>query len=116
MNRDFQLSKAPLVHFTKHFQGRSIDDMIREAPALGCEGYDLCCRAGHAVSPDKVRTALPKAARQLREAGLVVPMLTGDGGLLEPTDLTAEPILAAMQESAIGLLKLGYFTIDNAKE
>src|ERR1043166_7376180 len=85
MNPSSLNSKVPVVFFTKHFQGRTIDDLVREGPKLGCEGYDLCCRAGHAVNPENVRAALPKAAKQLRDAGLVVPMVTGDGHLLEPT-------------------------------
>jgi sugar phosphate isomerase/epimerase len=116
MNRNLALTKAPVVFFTKHSPARSVEELARQASAIGCEGYDLCCRAGHPVHPGNVRAALPEAARQLREAGLVVPMLTGEGGLLEPTDPTAEPILAAMQESQVGLLKLGYFSIHNAKE
>lgn len=108
--------KLPLVFFSKHFQSLALDALVEKAHQLGFEGYDLCCRAGYVVNPDNVRTALPKAAKQIRSAGLVLPMLTAGGNLLEPTDPTAEPILAAMQEAGVGLLKLGYFTIDNARE
>jgi sugar phosphate isomerase/epimerase len=108
--------RMPLVCFSKHFQRLTVDDLVEKAAQLGFEGYDLCCRPGYAINPDNVRPALPKAVRQFRKAGLVVPIVTGSGDLLEPTDRTAEPILAAMHESDIALLKLGYFRIHNATE
>jgi len=108
--------RLPLVFFTKHFATMTVGEWIEKAHRLGFEGFDVACRPGHTIHPDNVRAALPKAAKQFRDAGLVLPMLTGAGDLLEPTDRTAEPILAAMQESGIGLLKLGYFSIDNATQ
>ncbi len=109
-------TKLPVISFNKHFQALTVEQLIEQAHQLGFEGYDLCCRAGYVVNPDNVRAALPKAVDQLQRAGLVVPMLTAAGDLVEPTQPTARPILAAMQEAGIGLLKPGYYTIDNAKD
>ena len=89
--------KMPLVLFTKLLHKLTIEELIQLAHRSGIEGYDLCCRPRHLVNPDNVTTALPKAAKQLRSAGLVLPMLTSVGDLLEPTHPTAEPILGAMQ-------------------
>jgi sugar phosphate isomerase/epimerase len=108
--------KLPLVFFPKSFRSLNVEQLIALAHKVGFEGYDICCRAGFAVNPDNVRTALPKAVKEFARAGLVAPMVTGEGSLLEPSDSTAEPILAAMQEAGVGLLKLGYFHINSATE
>src|SRR3712207_1027321 len=108
--------KSPLIFFCKYFRNMSVDDLIAKAHALGFEGYDLPCRPGMTITPQNVATALPDAVRRMRAAGLVIPMLTGAGNLLEPTDPTAEPIMRAMQESEIGYLKLGYYQLNNEKD
>ncbi|MCC7519518.1 MAG: sugar phosphate isomerase/epimerase [Verrucomicrobiae bacterium] len=101
--------KHPLIYFHKSLRVSGIAGMIEAAHKLGFEGYDLCCRAGFPVHPGNIRAALPEAVKQFQREGLVVPMLTGEGGFVEPTHPTAEPILGAMQAAGIGLIKLGYF-------
>ena len=108
--------KSPLIFFTKHLGNATAEQYIDYARQFGCDGFDIACRPGQTVTPDNVKTALPKLVKQLSAAGLVVPMLTGEGNLLEPTNSTAEPILAAMQESGVKLLKIGYFQIKHRAE
>src|SRR5262245_28264000 len=109
-------ARSPLIFFCKYFRDYSIEQLIELAQRSGFEGFDIPCRPGMTVSPQNVATLLPRAVKQMAAAGLVVPMLTGAGNLLEPSDPTALPILRAMQESGIGLLKLGYYSINNETE
>jgi len=108
--------KCPLIYFTKHLGNLTAEQMIEKAQQFRCDGFDLACRSGQTVTPENVSSTLPKLVKQLHSAGLVVPMITGNGNLLEPTDPTAEPILGAMQEAGVTLLKMGYFPINNKTE
>lgn len=104
-----------LIVFSKSLRERSVPELAALAREHGFDGYDLCIREGHPVNPQNVTEALPEATRVLREAGLTVPLVTAEGGLTSVEDPTAEPILAAMAEAGVGLIKLGYFHF-NAKE
>lgn len=101
-----------LVVFSKMFKERSIEDLIALAHQVGFDGYDLCVRPGYAVNPDNASEELPRAVRQMEQAGLSIPMVTGNFDLLLPDHPTAEPILAAMDKAGVRLLKLGYFHFD----
>ncbi len=101
-----------LVFFSKSLADHDVDGLIRRARELGVDGYDLCVRPGHLISPDNAATELPRVARRLQEAGLSAPMVTGNFDLLLPDHPTALPILSAMEKAGINLLKLGYSRMD----
>jgi len=98
-----------LVAFSKMFKEKSIEQLVQWALQNRLDGYDLCVREGYPVNPQNVTEALPAAAQTMRAAGLDIPMITGEGNLLQPSDPTAEPIVAAMAEAGVPRLKLGYF-------
>lgn len=101
-----------LIVFSKSLADCSLDQLVDVAKNAKFDGYDLCVRPGHPVTPENAATEIPRAVALFRNAGLVIPMLTAAGDLTTPDDPTAEPILAAMGENGIGLLKLGYFHYD----
>lgn len=105
-----------LILFSKMLKEKSIAELAELAPQLGLEGYDLCVRPGYPVSPDNAAIELVKAVRLLGERGLVIPMVTGNFDLRWPDHTTAAPLLAAMEEAGVGLLKLGYFGFDPLKQ
>lgn len=98
-----------LVVFAKKFRTMSIDDLVNLAHDCGFDGFDLCLRAGYPVNPDNVGVALAPAVKTLRRAGLSVPMVSAEPDLTSPDHPTAEPVLAAMAQAGVPLLKLGYF-------
>lgn len=100
------------VMFSKHVQDLAIEKLGAFAHSIGIDGYDLCVRPGFPVNPENVAEALPRAVATLHEHGLTVPMLTGNFDLLEPEHPTARPILHAMAETGVGLLKIGYVRFD----
>ncbi len=106
--------KCPLVYFTKYLGNLTVEEMIEKGHQFGCDGFDLACRPGQTVTPENVRTALPKLVKQLHTAGLEIPMVTAD--VITATQPATEPILGAMQEAGVKLLKIGYFSIDNKTE
>jgi len=103
-----------LILFSKMLKEKSIEELAELAAEIGLDGYDLTVRPEYPVNPDNAATALPAAARVMRAAGLDIPMLTGNFDLLEPDHPTAEPILGAMDEADVRLVKLGYFKFDPA--
>lgn len=105
-----------MIVFSKMFKSEPVAGLIKLAHDSGFEGYDLCVRPGYVVNPDNVTKALPEAVRQVRQAGLDIPMVTGDGDLLTADDPTAAPILAAMDKSDVRLIKLGYYRFDPLKQ
>ncbi|MBI2194902.1 MAG: sugar phosphate isomerase/epimerase [Planctomycetes bacterium] len=105
-----------LIFFTKAFPELGIDGWIDLAQRSGMEGLDLCCRPGYPIHPGNVERALPAAVAGIESAGLVLPMVTAPGDLVQPGDPRSHPILAGMQAAGVRLLKLGYFHVDNARE
>lgn len=105
-----------LILFSKMLKEKSVPELADLALQLGLEGYDLCVRPGYPVSPDNAATELVKAVRLLGERGLAIPMVTGNFDLLLPDHPTATPLLAAMEQAEVRLLKLGYFGFDPLKQ
>ena len=97
------------ILFSKLFQDRSPAALVELAQSLGIQGYDLAVRAGYPVNPGNAEAELPRVAALMRQNGLDIPMITGEGDLLEPSHPTALPILRGMAKADVRLLKLGYF-------
>jgi len=105
-----------LVLFSKTFKGVDGAGLVKAAHEYGLEGYDLCVRPEHAVNPDNVAQALPEVVKLLAGEGFSVPMVTAPTELVSPDEAWIEPLLSAMSEGGIGLLKLGYVGYDPARE
>ena len=98
-----------LIFFSKPLKDYDIGRLIACAHEWGIDGYDLCVRPEYVVNPENAPTMLPQLADEFRKEGLSVPMVTGNFDLLEPDHPTAVPILTAMDQADVRLLKLGYF-------
>lgn len=97
-----------LILFAKHLKPLTVPQLVKRARQWGLDGYDWPVRAGYAVNPDNVRTALPAFVRAMRAEGMDVPLCTADALLSGPDDPTVEPILATMAAQGIRLFKPGY--------
>jgi sugar phosphate isomerase/epimerase len=105
-----------LIFFTKLFKDYDVPGLTSLAHRFGLDGLDLCVRPGYPISPENAPATLPQAARDLAAEGLCIPMVTGSIDLLWPDDPTAEPLLKAMDQADIRLLKLGYHFWDPFKQ
>ncbi len=105
-----------VIVFSKMLSEKSIGELIELGHSHDLDGYDLCIRPGHPVTPENVRDTLVPAVRALNDAGLCVPMATADITLTSPDDPTAEPILAALDTANVRLLKLGYTFFDPVRQ
>jgi len=104
-----------LIVFTKLLRDRSIPELIELAHSHGYDGYDLCVRPGHPVSPEDAALTLPAAVRLLTAAGLAVPLVTGPTSLTDPRQPEVENLLSALASAAVPRLKAGYFRFDPSR-
>jgi sugar phosphate isomerase/epimerase len=105
-----------LIMFTKMHKEKGIADLIELGHKLSLDGFDMAVRAGYPVNPENAASALPAAVRAMEAEGLSISMVTGEGGLLSADNPTAEPLVAAMEDAGVGLLKLGYYKLDPAQD
>jgi sugar phosphate isomerase/epimerase len=98
-----------LVVFSKMLREKSISELIELAHEHGFQGYDLCVRPGYPINPENAHKELVAAVKAMQQEGLIIPMVTGNFDLLTPDHPTAEPIVAAMDQADVRLIKLGYF-------
>jgi sugar phosphate isomerase/epimerase len=64
------------------------------------------------VNPENAPTALPAAAKAFAAEGLSIPLITTPGDFTDPAVPYTEPLLAACGEAGTGLIKLGYWHME----
>ena len=101
-----------LVVFAKKFKEKKLEELVALAHENRFDGYDLCVRDEYPVSPANAPTTLPEAVKLMRGEGLDIPMITGAGDLRFPDHGYVRPLLKAMGNSAVRLLKIGYFSFN----
>ena len=104
-----------LVLFSKFLKDKDTAGLIAAAREFGHEGYDLCVRDGYLVSPQNAAAMMPRVVKDLAKENLTVAMITGRIDLVRPDHPAAEPIVSAMADSGVKLLKLGYAFFDPKK-
>src|SRR5579863_4703796 len=85
--------------FSKHFQWTNCREMAAIAKDIGFDGVDLTVREGGHVLPERVEEDLPKAAEDIRKAGLEFPMITAE--IVDTSSPHAEAILKAASRLGI---------------
>lgn len=98
--------------FTKHLEGWDLGQVIEGLKRAGVQGADLCVRPDYPVTPENARTELPAAAKRFAEEGLCIPLITTPGEFTEATVDYAEPLFEACAEAGVGLVKLGYWHME----
>ncbi len=93
--------------FSKHLHWLNYRDMASLAAEIGFSGIDLTVRKGGHVLPERVRTDLPIAVKEIRAAGLEVPMITT--GITDPGDPVTLDILETAGQLGIKLYRTGWF-------
>lgn len=97
------------IFFSKMVREQPIPRLIETLRFIGADGVDLAVRDGYPVNPGNVRKALPEAAKQIRDAGLVIPMVTGPTSLNDASSPFVEELWAACHDAQIPHVKLGYW-------
>jgi len=105
--------RLPIVYFSKHLQWLDWEDMAETAKELGFDGLDVTVRQGGHVEPERVQQDLPKVAKIVRQAGLIIPMITA--GIVDADSLNAEAIIRTASEVGITRYRWGWFAWSDNK-
>jgi sugar phosphate isomerase/epimerase len=97
------------IMFTKHLEGLDVGGIIDSLKSAGMDGADLCVREGYPVNPENIDKAMPEAAKQFADNGLVIPLVTAPGDFNKPDVDYADKYFAACGAAGVGHIKLGYW-------
>jgi sugar phosphate isomerase/epimerase len=97
------------VYFTKSLQALDVPGVIAFLKDCGLEGADMAVRPGFPVAPDNVRDKLPDAARQFRDAGLTIALVSTSTTLNDPASAESIAIFEACARAGVPAVKIGYF-------
>lgn len=96
--------------FTKFLRRQSVPELIATLKRIGMDGADMAVRPGYPVNPDNVRKALPEAAKQFRDAGLMIALVSTPTDFTDPKARLAEETWAACHDAQISNVKIGYWS------
>jgi len=105
--------RLPIVYFSKHLQWLDWEHMAETAKELGFDGLDVTVRQGGHVEPERVQQDLPKVAKIVRQAGLIIPMITA--GIVDADSPNAEAIIRTASEVGITRYRWGWFAWSDNK-
>jgi len=97
------------VYFTKTLQKLPVKELVTFCKDTGLEGLDLAVRPGYPVTPDNAAKALPEAAKALKDAGLVIGLVTAPTSLTDPESKSAAAIFDACAKAGVPAVKIGYY-------
>jgi sugar phosphate isomerase/epimerase len=96
--------------FSKHLQWLGFREMAELASRIGFSGIDLTVREGGHVPPERVKRDLPEAVRQIRDAGMEVPMITT--AITDAGDPHTPDIIETAGRLGIRQYRTGWFPYD----
>lgn len=112
LSSDRQEPASPtLCLFSKPLHNRSFEKLPETLKELGIDAVDLTCRPGGHVLPERAAEDLPRAVELLRQAGVVVPMITT--GIVDAHKDHAETIVKTTASLNIRYAKIGYYPYGN---
>src|SRR2546428_3787305 len=99
--------------FSRHFQWTNCQEMAAIAKDVGFDGIALTVREGGHVLPERVEEDLPKAAEDIRKAGLELPMITAE--IVDISSPHVEAILKTASRLGIRYYRWGGFAYSASK-
>ena len=76
MSNTSNADKLKVYIFSKHLQFLNYKELAEAAASMGFDGVDLSVRPGGHVEPERVEEDLPKAAEEMKKAGLSPSLMT----------------------------------------
>lgn len=105
--------KRPLCAFTKCLQFLNFEQIAGVLVRTGFDGADITVRPGGQIEPENAQTELPKAAKTLQKAGLLLPMMVT---AVTDTDNPQEvKLLQVAADAGIRYYRLGWLSYDFTK-
>lgn len=97
------------VYFTKLIQPRELSAYVKFAKAVGLDGFDLAVRPGYPVNPENVKEKLPEAAKQFKDAGLIIGLVSTPTNMVDPESKVTQRLFEACGKAGVPAIKIGYF-------
>ena len=97
------------VYFTKALKDLDVKGVADFCKEVGVDGADLTVRRGYPVTPDNAATALPDAVKILKDAGLVLGLVSIDTDVNDPDAKTVREVFDACAKVGAPAVKIGYF-------
>jgi sugar phosphate isomerase/epimerase len=97
------------VYFTKTLKDLDVKGLAAFCKEVGLDGVDLAVRPGYPVHPGNALTALPAAARALRDEGLAIGLVSTSTDLIDPQGKAARTLFEACARAGVPAVKIGYF-------
>ena len=105
--------KRPLCAFTKCMQFLNFDQIAEVLARLDFDGADITVRPGGQIEPENVKAELPKAAKTLQKAGIVLPMMVT--AVTDAADPLSIETLKVAADSGIRYYRMGWLAYDFKK-
>lgn len=97
------------VYFTKSLPQLDLAGWISFCKDAGIDGLDLAVRPKYPVNPDNAGVQLPEWSKGLKDAGLVIGLVTAPTDMIEATDKRALALFEACAKAGVSQIKIGYF-------
>jgi sugar phosphate isomerase/epimerase len=97
------------VYFTKSLQALDVPGLIAFLKECGLDGADMAVRPDFPVTPANVREKLPDAAKQFRDTGLTLAIVTTPVTLADAANPESIAIFEACAKAGVPAVKIGYF-------
>jgi sugar phosphate isomerase/epimerase len=105
--------KRPLCAFTKCLQFLDFNQIAEVLVRTGFDGADITVRSGGQIEPENAKAELPKAAKTLQKAGLVLPMMVT--AITDTNNPVEVNLLQVAADAGIKYYRLGWLTYDFSK-
>jgi sugar phosphate isomerase/epimerase len=97
------------VYFTKSLQSLDVPSLITFFKESGLDGADMAVRPEFPVTPANAREKLPDAAKQFRDAGMTLAIVSTPTNLADPASPDSISIFEACAKAGVPAVKIGYF-------
>ena len=94
------------IYFTKSLPQLDLAGWIAFCRGSGIDGLDMAVRPKYPVNPENAVTKLPEWAKALKDAGLVIGLVTAPTDLTNAEDKRAIAIFEACAKSGVGHVKI----------
>jgi sugar phosphate isomerase/epimerase len=98
------------IYFTKSLQSLDVAGLLAFFKDVGLDGADLAVRPGYPIHPGNCLTELPKAAKEFKDAGRTIGLVTAPTNLIDPESDLAKTLFEASAKAGVPAIKIGYFT------
>jgi sugar phosphate isomerase/epimerase len=97
------------IYFTKSLKDLDVKGLAAFCKDVGVDGVDLTVRRGYPVNPDNAGAALPEAVKILKDAGLILGLVSADTDVNNPDSKPARAVFDACAKAEAPAVKMGYF-------